>query len=133
MNDADETQRLQALAATLQRRNLDAAARIILDVMKPIAFLASQTAVFIQPMIPRGQWQIHVDLLCEETNWTRLRAMLDQHGGCKVREREDRDKRATNNTFLGMMGMPITPPTRKVSQCSIARCPSRSLSQTKPS
>ena len=78
MNDADETQRLQALAATLQRRKLGTAARILLDVMTPIAFLASQTAVFIQPMIPRGHWQMHVDLLCEETNWARLRVMLDQ-------------------------------------------------------
>lgn len=78
MNDADETQRLQALATTLQRRNLDTAARVLLDVMTPITFLASQAVVFIQPMIPRGRWQMYVDLLCEETNWARLREMLDQ-------------------------------------------------------
>lgn len=70
--------RLGEIAAGLRRRRIDGAARLVLEVVEPVAFLASQAALFVQPLTPRGRWHDYVDLMTKEANWRTLRRMVDQ-------------------------------------------------------
>ncbi|MBC8160957.1 MAG: hypothetical protein H7Z42_07035 [Roseiflexaceae bacterium] len=66
------------LAAALRRRRLDGAARLALEVIVPIAFIACQAALFARPLTPPGRWRDYVDLMTTEANWNALRCSIDQ-------------------------------------------------------
>lgn len=77
----DEQTRLHTiaeLAQQLQKRRLTGAARLVLDTIEPIAFLASQLALFARPFTPRGQWRSYVDALTDEDGWKVLKQSIDE-------------------------------------------------------
>ena len=79
MNSDERTQTLEALADRLRQRPFVGAARLLLDVVEPVDFLASQLALFAKPLTPRGRWHTYVDALCDESGWKQLRRMVDRH------------------------------------------------------
>lgn len=74
----DPDRALSELATTLHQRRLDGAARVLLDIVEPVAFLASQVALFARPLTPRGRWYSYVDALCDETSWSALRRIVEK-------------------------------------------------------
>ncbi len=69
---------LQALAAGIARRRLSAPARLVLDVIEPLGFLASQIALFARPLTPFGRWREYLLALEDEDGWRILRHMVDR-------------------------------------------------------
>lgn len=78
MNDQHQDVRLSEIAEGLRRRRVAGAARLFLEIIDPVAFLASQTALFVQPFTPRGRWHDYIDVLTKEANWRALRRLVDQ-------------------------------------------------------
>ncbi len=71
-------QAVQAVADALGRSRLEAPARLLLDVIAPVDFLASQVAAFTRPLLPFGQWRSYVAAFESEESWALLRRMVDQ-------------------------------------------------------
>ena len=69
---------LAQLAEGLTRRRLAAPARIALDMITPLGFLAGQLALFSQPLVPAGRWREYVAALSDEQGWRALRQLLEQ-------------------------------------------------------
>lgn len=67
---------LYELAAGIERRGLAHASRILLDVIAPLGFLASQTALLARPLIPYGRWRSYLSALADEGSWATLRRIL---------------------------------------------------------
>jgi hypothetical protein len=68
MNTDKRAEILQQLAQAIARRRLTAPARLALDVLSPLSFLASQIALFLRPlthsvagMIMSPRWMISRD------------------------------------------------------------------------
>jgi hypothetical protein len=78
MDPEHRTQILQALAASIARRRLSAPARLVLDVIEPLGFLAGQIALFARPLTPFGRWREYLLALEDEDGWRMLRHMVDQ-------------------------------------------------------
>ena len=58
MMDADQrAQILRGLAAEIGRRRLTAPALLLLNVLDPLSFFASQIALFARPLTPLGRWR----------------------------------------------------------------------------
>jgi hypothetical protein len=53
-------------------------ARIALDMLAPLGFLASQVALFAQPFTPRGRWHDYVTLLSDQESWFVLREIVEK-------------------------------------------------------
>ena len=68
---------LQDLAAGIARRRLVTPARILLDLVEPMGFLASQVALFVRPFTPFGRWQEYVTALEDESSWKVLQSIVD--------------------------------------------------------
>jgi hypothetical protein len=77
MNTDQRVQILQQLADAIARRRLTGPARLALDVIAPIAFLASQAALFARPLTPFGRWHDYVDALGDEQGWTMLQQLVE--------------------------------------------------------
>lgn len=76
--DADQRARiLRALTDGMARRHLLAPARIALDVLAPVSFLAGQAALFLRPFAPLGRWQDYIGALEDEEGWKVLRRLVD--------------------------------------------------------
>ena len=78
MNEQTRQHVISELAQRLQERRLVGAARIFLDTVEPMAFLASQLALFARPFTPRGQWRSYVDALTDERGWKALKQSIDE-------------------------------------------------------
>ena len=78
MNADRRIEILQQLAAAIARRHLTAPARLALDVIAPIGFIASQVALFAQPLTPPGRWYEYVSALDDEQGWRVLQRFVDQ-------------------------------------------------------
>ncbi|HEU4323253.1 MAG TPA: hypothetical protein VFS21_08865 [Roseiflexaceae bacterium] len=74
----DQAQTVRAVADALGRSRLEAPARLLLDVIAPVDFLASQVASFTRPLLPFGQWRSYVAAFENEECWALLRRMVDQ-------------------------------------------------------
>jgi hypothetical protein len=68
---------LEQLAAAIARRRLTAPARLALDVIAPVAFLASQVALVARPLTPLGGWHDYVAALEDEQGWKVLQQLVD--------------------------------------------------------
>jgi hypothetical protein len=68
---------LHDLAAALSRRRLVAPARVFLDVVEPLAFFASQAALFVRPLAPFGRWRAYLAALDDEEGWRILHKLVD--------------------------------------------------------
>ena len=77
MDSDQRTQILQQLAQAIARRRLTAPARLALDVIAPLSFLASQIALFLQPLTPLGRWQDYVTALDDEQGWKVLQRLVE--------------------------------------------------------
>jgi hypothetical protein len=69
---------LRALADGIARRRLSAPARMVLDVVEPLGFLAAQIALFARPFTPLGRWRDYLIALDDEEGWKILHRMVDQ-------------------------------------------------------
>jgi hypothetical protein len=77
MNADQRTQILQQLADAISRRRLTTPTRLALDVIAPVAFLASQVALFARPLTPLGRWHDYVSALDDEESWNVLRQLVE--------------------------------------------------------
>ena len=68
---------LKNLADGITRRRLTTPARMILDLVEPLGFLASQTALFVRPLTPFGRWRDYVIALEDEEGWKVLHSLVD--------------------------------------------------------
>ena len=78
MSDEQRRLVLQRLAAAITRRRLTAPARIALDIVAPLGFLAGQAALFMRPLVPAGRWRDYVAALSDEQGWSMLRDLIEQ-------------------------------------------------------
>lgn len=68
---------IRELAAQISARRLTAPARIMLDAIAPLSFLASQTALLARPFFPQGRWRSYLSALSDEAGWEALQRILD--------------------------------------------------------
>ena len=78
MDSDRRIQILQQLAQAIARRHLTAPARLALDVISPLSFLASQIALFVRPLTPLGRWHDYVAALDDEQGWKVLQQLVEQ-------------------------------------------------------
>ena len=78
MNADRRAEVLQRLADAIARRRLTAPARLALDVVAPLGFMASQLALLVRPLTPPGRWYEYVSALGDEQGWQVLRRFVDQ-------------------------------------------------------
>ena len=69
---------LQNLADGIARRRLTTPARLVLDIIQPLGFLAGQIALFARPLTPFGRWREYLTALEDEDGWKILRHMVDR-------------------------------------------------------
>lgn len=67
---------LNQMADALARRQLLAPARLMLDIIEPVGFLASQAALFARPFTPYGRWREYVGALADEAGWRALHEIV---------------------------------------------------------
>ena len=77
MNTDQRAQVLQELAQAIAHRRLTAPARLALDIIAPLSFLASQVALFLRPLTPLGRWRDYVAALDDEQSWKVLQRMVE--------------------------------------------------------
>jgi hypothetical protein len=77
MNIDQRTQILQQLARSIARRRLTTPARLALDLIAPLGFLASQIALFLRPLTPLGRWHEYVAALDDEQGWEVLQRLVE--------------------------------------------------------
>jgi hypothetical protein len=77
MDSNQRTQILEQLAQAIARRRLTAPARLALDVIAPLSFLASQIALFLRPLTPLGRWHEYVAALDDEQGWKVLQRLVE--------------------------------------------------------
>ena len=78
MDAEQRTLILKQLAATIGRHRLAAPARIALDVIAPLGFIAGQVAQLVSPLTPTGRWQAYVIALGDEQGWTLLQQLVEK-------------------------------------------------------
>ncbi len=78
MNTDRRTEILQQLAAAIARHRLTAPARIALDIVAPLGFIAGQVAQFVRPLTPTGRWHEYVSALDDEQGWLVLQSLVEQ-------------------------------------------------------
>jgi hypothetical protein len=78
MNSEQRARALRNLADGITRRRLALPASMILDVIEPLGFLASQVALFARPFAPLGHWHDYATALEDEASWKELHSLIDQ-------------------------------------------------------
>jgi hypothetical protein len=78
MNTEQRADILRQLAAALARHRLIAPARIMLDVVAPVGFIAGQVAQLVTPLTPHGRWRDYANALDDEQGWKVLQQLVDQ-------------------------------------------------------
>jgi hypothetical protein len=78
MDDGQRTDLLRKLADAIARRRLTAPARLLLDAIAPLGFLASQVAAFARPLTPLGRWREYLTALEDERSWRLLQSLVDE-------------------------------------------------------
>lgn len=78
MNPLARRQILQRMADGIARRRMVAPARLALDIIEPLGFLAGQVALFVRPLAPVGRWREYVSALSDEDGWKELHRLIDQ-------------------------------------------------------
>jgi hypothetical protein len=79
MNNDQRQDTLKELATRLSERRLTTPARMMVDAVVPLGFLASQTALFIEPFFPHGRWRSYVTALADEQGWEALQRILNSN------------------------------------------------------
>jgi hypothetical protein len=81
MNEPERNASIQKVADAILRNRLEIPARIVLDVLEPISFIASQCMVFVQPLIPVARWKQYVGLFEDEASWQVLQGLVKRQDG----------------------------------------------------
>jgi hypothetical protein len=72
------TEPIEQLARAIAQRGLTTPARIMLDIIAPLGFLASQATLFARPFIPENRWTHTIDALCDARGWRMLHDLLNR-------------------------------------------------------
>lgn len=67
---------LERLAAQIERAGLTAPMVLVLDALRPLDFLSSQLALFVQPFTQGSAWEGSTRALTTEAGWAGLRTLL---------------------------------------------------------
>lgn len=78
MNQSPDTEPLEQLANAIAQRGLATPVRIMLDIVAPLGFLASQVTLFARPFVPVSRWTRYVDALSDARGWEQLRDILNR-------------------------------------------------------
>lgn len=78
MNQSLHDEPLEQLARAIAQRGLATPARMLLDVLAPLGFLASQMTLFARPFVPGNRWTRYVDALSDARGWEQLRNILNR-------------------------------------------------------
>jgi hypothetical protein len=78
MDNDLRTTLLQELADRIARVHLSAPARLMLDMVEPLGFLAGQIALFARPLTPFGRWREYLTALEDEEGWKILHRLVDK-------------------------------------------------------
>lgn len=78
MNADERTQLLHELSEGIARRGLAGPARIALDLIAPLGFLAGQAALFARPLLPLARWRSYAAALDDERAWRELRELIER-------------------------------------------------------
>jgi hypothetical protein len=78
MNTSQRTAILKELADGIARRRLTTPARIILDVIEPLGFLAGQLALFARPLTPLERWRAYLAALDDREGWKILHDIVER-------------------------------------------------------
>ncbi len=78
MNQSPHDEPLEQLAHAIAQRGLATPARMLLDVLAPLGFLASQMTLFARPFVPGDRWTRYVDALSDARGWEQLRNILNR-------------------------------------------------------
>lgn len=81
MKSTEHVHALQMLADEIKRRHWITPAILAIDTLRPLAFIASQFALFLRPFTPLGRWHEYVRVLEHEESWQLLHHLLDQQDG----------------------------------------------------
>lgn len=76
MDQQQQTLLIRRVADRLAEQRLSGVAQLLLDVVVPVGFLASQLATFSRPLVPYGRWRTYVAAFETEESWTLLREMV---------------------------------------------------------
>lgn len=76
MDQQQQTLLIRQVADGLAARRLSGVAQLLLDIVVPVGFLASQLATFSRPLVPHGRWRSYVAAFETEASWTLLRDMV---------------------------------------------------------
>jgi len=55
--------------------------RLVLEVIEPLSFLASQLALFVRPLTPIGRWHDYVAALDDQQGWKVLQGLVEKQDG----------------------------------------------------
>ena len=77
MDTNQRTQILRSLAGDIARRRLTAPVGLMLDILDPLSFFASQVALFARPLTPLGRWRDYAAALDDEEGWKVLHSLVD--------------------------------------------------------
>jgi hypothetical protein len=77
MDANQRAQILRDLAGEIARRRLTAPALLLLNVLDPLSFFASQVALFTRPLTPLGRWRDYAAALEDEEGWKVLHSLVD--------------------------------------------------------
>jgi len=81
MDTDQRDQVLHQLAQAIARRRLTAPVRLVLEVIEPLSFLASQLALFVRPLTPIGRWHDYVAALDDQQGWKVLQGLVEKQDG----------------------------------------------------
>ncbi|MGQ9550164.1 MAG: hypothetical protein ACUVSY_16055 [Roseiflexus sp.] len=72
------TKPIEQLAQAIMQRGLTTPARIMLDIVAPLGFLAGQVTLFVRPFVPGSRWTRTIDALCDARGWRVLHDLLNR-------------------------------------------------------
>jgi hypothetical protein len=78
MNQESRIRILEKLANSIARRRLTTPARILLDVVEPLGFLAAQVALFVRPLTPLDRWREYLTALDDQEGWAILHRIVSR-------------------------------------------------------
>jgi hypothetical protein len=81
MNDDERTALLREIAGEIMQRRMRAPARMALDIVAPLGFLAGQLALFTRPLLPPGRWRNYATVLEDERAWSLLQTLVRDSDG----------------------------------------------------
>ena len=77
MNQEQRLNAIRELAERVAQHRMATPARMFVDAVAPLGFMASQAALLIQPFFPHGRWRSYLAALTDEQGWEALQRILN--------------------------------------------------------